>query len=69
MTGQLQYKILPMPHIIDVSGIESKITPQMEVAAVYCLAICRRRRIGAIVGRIEELRALSKIYYPLIVAP
>jgi len=69
MIGQLQYKVFSIPYIIDVNGIESKITPQMEVAAVYCLALCRRRRIGAIIGKIEELRALSKIYYPLIVAP
>lgn len=60
---------LPIPYIIDIGGTESKITPQMEVAAAYCLALCRRRRVGIIAGKIEELGTLSKIYYPLVAAP
>ncbi|MEM2321477.1 MAG: hypothetical protein QXS79_06340 [Candidatus Bathyarchaeia archaeon] len=62
-------KVLISPYIVNASGTKPGITLDEEIAAVSCLAFCKRRRVGIVTGRIEEIKALSRAYYPLICAP
>lgn len=62
-------KTFILPYIIEDSATELGVTLEEEIAAVACLAFSRRRKVGIMGGKIEEIRAISKIYYPLICAP
>ncbi|MEM2273694.1 MAG: hypothetical protein QXX56_05745 [Candidatus Bathyarchaeia archaeon] len=62
-------KTFILPYIIDTSYGETRITLEEEIAAISCLAFHRRKKIGIISSRAEEIKAISKIYYPLVCLP
>ncbi|MEM1582948.1 MAG: hypothetical protein QXK89_10655 [Candidatus Bathyarchaeia archaeon] len=65
-----QHQSFALPYIIiEDADQEARITPEAEVAAIFCLALQHRRKTGIIMGRIENLRSISKAYYPLIYIP
>ncbi|MEM1587248.1 MAG: hypothetical protein QXX99_07700 [Candidatus Bathyarchaeia archaeon] len=69
MQINLHPKIFILPYIVDTPGGEARITLEEEIAAISCLALHRRKRIGFMTGRMEEIKAISKIYYPLVCIP
>lgn len=62
-------KIFILPYIVDAPGGKTKITLEEEIAAISCLAFHRRKRIGIMTSRTEGIKAISKIYYPLVRIP
>jgi len=62
-------KTLSFPFLFDVPDVTREDALREEIAAVSCLAFCERRRIGIIGGRTEKVKAILKIYYPLIYTP
>lgn len=62
-------RIMAMPFFIGSFGAEAGITLEEEIAAVACLAFCRRRRTKIIAGKLEGIKAISKMYYPLMGIP
>lgn len=61
-------RIFSPPYAIkDCDGEE--ISPDIEFSLIFSLAISRRKKKGLLIGEIEDLKAISKIHYPLIYAP
>jgi len=69
MFAQSQYKVFTIPYIVKSNNQNGKVSYEMEVAAIFCLALCHRRKTRIIFGKLEDLGAISKIYYPLICMP
>jgi len=69
MLAKAQYKIFSLPYAIKDADFKGEVSPEIEVASIFGLASCRRRKRGILIGRSESLGAISKIYYPLIYAP
>lgn len=69
MQTNFHSKTLSLPYLFDISNVIREDALREEIAAVACLAFCGRRRIGIISGKTEKVKAISKIYYPLICAP
>lgn len=62
-------KTFILPYIIDSSPGGLKITSEEEIAVISCLAFCRRKKIGIISSKAEGIKAILKIYYPLVCFP
>lgn len=70
MFEQFKGQVLILPYAVNYTEQELKVVShEVEIAAVYCLAQCRRRKTRIISGGAEELEAISKVYYPLIAIP
>jgi len=69
MLAKAQYKIFSLPYAVKDSDFENEVPPEVEVASIFVLAFCRRRKRGILIGKSESLEAISRIYYPLIYAP
>jgi len=61
-------RVFSLPYTIKDSDWE-EISPENEVSLVFILAMSRRKRKGILISETEDLRAISKMYYPLIYAP
>lgn len=69
MRENIQLKTFILPYVLDSSLGGLRITLEEEIAVISCLAFCRRKKIGIISSRAEGIKAILKIYYPLVCFP
>lgn len=69
MEAGISARILALPYIIGAPGVGRRVSPEEEVAAISCLAFCRRKRAGIIFRGTERIKAILKAYYPLLCTP
>ena len=69
MFAQSECQVFLLPYIFERNNQSNKITYEAEAATIFCLALHRRRKTRIIFGKLEDLEAISKIYYPLICIP
>lgn len=56
---------LILPYAVPEKNTERTLTPNMEVAAILCLAETKRRRLGLLKTTPEKISFISKLHYPL----
>jgi hypothetical protein len=70
MEINMSYSELVLPFITDRGGDTARLSSDMEVTALLCLAEAERRKsLGILRGPVEALTVLSKLHHPLWAVP